>query len=150
MDASDDASPIRIRACSWTDEQTALMRVRDTVFVREQGVPRSIEIDGHDPESHHVVAETASGEPVGTARLLNDGQIGRCAVLAEWRGRGIGSRLVAALLDTGRERGYTRFELHAQVAAIPFYEKLGFSARGPVFGEAGIPHRTMVLELATR
>jgi predicted GNAT family N-acyltransferase len=33
--------------------------------------------------------------------------------------------------------------LHAQVQALPFYEKAGFRAEGEVFDEAGIPHRRM-------
>nr|WP_255538814.1 GNAT family N-acetyltransferase [Polynucleobacter sp. Latsch14-2] len=37
--------------------------------------------------------------------------------------------------------------MHAQVLAIPFYEKLGFQAYGDIYDEAGIPHRNMILLL---
>jgi predicted GNAT family N-acyltransferase len=33
--------------------------------------------------------------------------------------------------------------LHAQTSVVPFYERLGYTAEGPVFDEAGIPHRKM-------
>ncbi len=44
-----------------------------------------------------------------------------------------------------REKGVTSLVLHSQVSAIPFYEKMGFIAQGPIYDEAGIPHRNMML-----
>jgi ElaA protein len=44
--------------------------------------------------------------------------------------------------------GITRAKLGAQIQALGFYEKLGFVAVGPVYDDAGIDHRDMVLELA--
>jgi predicted GNAT family N-acyltransferase len=35
--------------------------------------------------------------------------------------------------------------LHAQVPVIGFYEAMAFQCVGPVFKEAGIPHRKMIL-----
>jgi predicted GNAT family N-acyltransferase len=40
--------------------------------------------------------------------------------------------------------------LHAQVTAIPFYEKHGFMADGEKFMDAGIPHRNMIFNPASR
>lgn len=123
------------------------MRVRDAVFVVEQGVPREIERDAWDAQCDHALAFAAGGRAVGTGRLLPDGHIGRMAVLAEWRGRGIGSRILAALVARARERGMPRVVLNAQTHAAPFYARHGFAASGPEFMEAGIPHLAMAREL---
>ena len=70
-------------------------------------------------------------------------KIGRVAVRKAYRGAGVGKALMLAVLDAARKRGLTHAVLDAQVPVIGFYEKLGFKAEGPVFDDAGIPHRTM-------
>lgn len=115
--------------------------------MREQGVPAELEWDGGDVDCAHVVARDRDGRPIGTARLKPDGQIGRMAVLPEWRGRGVGGALLAEALAFARARGMARVYLHAQVQAIGFYARHGFVAVGPEHEEAGIPHRRMVLTL---
>lgn len=42
------------------------------------------------------------------------------------RGRGVASRLVAALVDSAAARGYVRVELHATEMGRSIYERLGF------------------------
>jgi predicted GNAT family N-acyltransferase len=65
------------------------------------------------------------------------------AVLAECRGRGIGSRILESLIERARERGETQVALSAQVHAVEFYRSHGFQAMGEIYDEAGIPHRKM-------
>ena len=84
------------------------------------------------------------------ARLLIDGEkakIGRVAVLSEARGTGAGAALMRAALDELRARGVREARLGSQVHAIGFYERLGFVAHGPLYDDAGIPHRDMTLRL---
>jgi predicted GNAT family N-acyltransferase len=47
------------------------------------------------------------------------------------------------LVNQATELGFTEVYLHAQAAAVDFYERLGFRAEGPEFDEVGIPHRRM-------
>lgn len=132
-----------------TDDFDACMAVRRKVFVEEQNVPEELELDEHDATAVHLLA-TDSGRPLGTARLLIDGdhaKIGRVAVLADARGTGAGAALMRAALDTLRARGVRQAKLGSQVHAIGFYEKLGFVAQGPEYDDAGIPHRDMTLQL---
>jgi len=124
-------------------DRAALMAVRRRVFIDEQGVPESLEWDDADARAIHLLAETRQGQPVGTARLLPDGQIGRMAVLPPFRRRGIGRALLQAALDAARQSGLTEVWLHAQTHALPFYRHAGFHPEGPEFTEAGIPHRRM-------
>jgi ElaA protein len=70
-------------------------------------------------------------------------------VLAEARGEGIGAALIrAAVADLAAMPGVSRAKLGAQVHALRFYEQLGFVAVGPVYLDAGIEHRDMVLGLS--
>jgi predicted GNAT family N-acyltransferase len=138
---------VSIRIVAWPDAQAEALRVREAVFVVEQGVPYEIERDEWDARCDHALAVAPGGRVVGTGRLLPDGHIGRMAVLAGWRGRGVGGRILAALVARARERGMPRVVLNAQTHAAPFYARHGFAAYGPEFIEAGIPHTAMTLEL---
>lgn len=130
------------------DLQTCLA-IRRVVFIEEQGVSLADEVDGRDGEAEHLLA-LLDGAPVGTARMLVEretGKIGRVAVLAGARGRGIGAALIRAAVVRLRERGLRVAKLGAQTHAVGFYEGLGFTAFGPVYDDAGIPHRDMKLGL---
>jgi predicted GNAT family N-acyltransferase len=78
---------------------------------------------------------------------MNQGQIGRMAVLADFRHKGVGKAILLRLLELAQSQNILRISLHAQVSAIPFYEKLGFVAQGSIYEEAGIAHRNMILLL---
>jgi predicted GNAT family N-acyltransferase len=134
-----------IAIVSWSDKQAELYSVRRAVFIEEQNVPESIEIDGLDSDCFHVLASDTKGHPVGTARMDGKGKIGRMAVLHDYRRRGIGRKMVQALMDYGRKNAITDFHLSAQITAIEFYRKMGFEPFGQKFIEAGITHINMKL-----
>ena len=117
--------------------------VRTAVFIREQGIPAALAWDAWDAQAWHALARAADGEVVGTARLLPSGQIGRMAVQAGWRRRGVGTALLQALLAQADAAGVGSVFLHAQCSAVPFYVRHGFAPRGEPFTEAGIEHRHM-------
>ena len=136
-----------VEAGSWNELGEQARQIRETVFVEEQRVPRDLEMDEHDAVSRHVIARDAEGGAIGTGRLLPDGHIGRMAVLAEWRGKGVGRALLERLLEEAARLDQRRLALHAQTRACGFYRRFGFVEEGPEFMEAGIPHRTMVRSL---
>jgi predicted GNAT family N-acyltransferase len=127
---------------TWGVDRPLLQQVRRAVFIVEQEVPEAEEWDDDDLVSVHALA-TRNREPIGTGRLSPAGKIGRLAVLSEFRGRGVGGRLLRMLFQEASHRGLLEVFLHAQVQAVPFYRKFGFTAGGKVFDEAGIPHRRM-------
>jgi len=137
-----------VRLMPWPEALPLARAVRERVFVGEQGVPRELEWDDWDARSDHAMAFDGEGGAIGTARLLPDGHIGRMAVLTQWRGRGVGSALLDALLDLARTKGMLSVRLNAQTHAAGFYGRFGFAAAGAEFLEAGIPHVAMTLTLA--
>lgn len=136
-----------VRRADWATEQPLLKAVRTTVFVQEQHVPAEIEWDAMDPQCLHALAVDGARQPIGTARLLPDGHIGRVAVLGPWRGCGVGLALMHWMLDAAREAGHSHVALNSQQSAAGFYERLGFRVDGDAFWEAGIPHVPMSLAL---
>jgi predicted GNAT family N-acyltransferase len=147
---------VTVRVAEDPADLEACFRVRKEVFVAEQNVPEEIEYDALDAHAVHVLAVREDGTPLGTGRLLHGevaakktggdpavGSLGRLAVLREARGLGVGVLLVRAIEEAARERGLTVVDLGAQTHAMGFYERLGYQAYGPVFDDAGIPHRSM-------
>jgi len=134
-----------------TITQTAAERehcydIRKVVFVEEQAVPLELEMDEYDDIAIHFLMRDADGVPLATARLLNKhglAKIGRVAVLKQHRGLGLGLTLMQFVLDEAKRRGFTEAVLDSQSYAIPFYERLGFTAEGEEFDDAGIPHFLM-------
>lgn len=133
---------LRIDLIPWSEAREEASRIRFAVFVEEQRVPREIEIDARDAECVHALARL-DGRAVGTGRLLPDAHIGRMAVLKECRAMGVGGRILESLVQRARERGEREVVLSAQIHALPFYARHGFSAFGDVYEEAGIPHQDM-------
>ncbi|MHB1092487.1 GNAT family N-acetyltransferase [Thiobacillus sp.] len=127
----------------WACDETRLGMVRRAVFIDEQGVPEALEWDQYDAVSMHWLALARDGSPIGCARLLPDGHLGRMAVLPVWRRRGVGRALLDAVLHAARMRGERLLRLSAQVHAARFYAHAGFVADGAAYEEAGILHVAM-------
>jgi predicted GNAT family N-acyltransferase len=132
----------RIEVLPWEAARAYAAPIRFAVFVEEQRVPPEIELDDMDERCLHAVA-FHEDLPVGTARLLPDGHVGRMAVLKEWRGRGIGGRMLSTLIERARARGDREVILSAQVHAVAFYRAHGFVEEGAEYLEAGIRHQSM-------
>ncbi|MEP0155045.1 GNAT family N-acetyltransferase [Pseudophaeobacter sp.] len=134
-----------------TRDFATCLALRHTVFVKEQGVPVAEEQDAFDAVATHLLAQDGS-TPVGTARILFQGdvaKVGRVCVLQSARGTGLGADVIRAAIEIAQKTpGIARVKLGAQIHALGFYTKLGFQAFGPIYDDAGIDHRDMVLELA--
>ncbi|MGW2249756.1 GNAT family N-acetyltransferase [Kitasatospora sp. NPDC001660] len=150
------AAAVGIRVAESVADLDLARAVRREVFVVEQNVPEELEYDAYDATSVHLLAVGADGTALGTGRLIHGDAaleltggvpgralLGRLAVVKAARGTGLGVSLVRAIEAAGVERGAVELELHAQVQALGFYERLGYAAEGPVYDDAGIPHRTM-------
>ena len=121
--------------------------IRTAVFIQEQGFCG--EFDEIDTSALHFVLYE-QGQAAATARLFSQNGkwiIGRVAVLKSFRGRGLGSAIMKRIITFAREQGIKSLILHAQCAAVPFYESLGFHCFGNSDEEEGVPHRFMRLTL---
>lgn len=85
--------------------------------------------------AHYLVAEY-DGKVVGYVgywQVLDEGHIMNVAVDKAYRGRGIATRLVNAMIDSGAPLGILYWTLEVRVsntAAIRVYENAGFTSAG--------------------
>lgn len=144
------ANPITTALNPSPAELASAMRLRERVFVDEQRVPPELEHDEHDKTAAHVVLLQGSvAIATGRVRLVDAGlaKVERVAVDASLRRTGLGRLVMSALEERASGLGAARVKLAAQVSAIPFYEAIGYVAKGDVFMDAGIAHRWMSREL---
>ena len=137
----------QLNITTWEKDKTALSKVRREVFIDEQLVPEELEWDKDDATCIHALVTDIRNTPIATGRIKPDGHIGRMAVLKNYRHSGIGSAVLKELLKCAISQHFKHVYLHAQTTAIPFYEKQGFKVSSEEFMDAGIPHKTMRLNL---
>jgi YbgC/YbaW family acyl-CoA thioester hydrolase len=142
---------LQVRVGAWSALGAQAAPIRHAVFTEEQGIDAALDDDGQDAGAIQAVAFNRLGLALGTGRAVSYApgvaKIGRMAVVASMRGTSIGRQLLDALVQAARARGDREAVLHAQASAVGFYRRSGWSPRGPVFEEAGIPHQEMVLAL---
>ena len=128
--------------CDYASNTEDICAIRYEVFVDEQNVPVDLEIDGLDGKAKHALA-FIDGVPIGTGRILNDGHIGRVAVLKNYRGLGIGKLIMKELIKCAQDMSLEKVWLSSQWHAHSFYLDLGFVCVGEIYKEAGIDHIRM-------
>jgi predicted GNAT family N-acyltransferase len=134
-----------VRPARDQSEVDAALALRYDVFCVEQGVSLEDERDGRDEQSLHLVV-VDDGVVVGTCRLLpagDDVKLGRMAVAASHRGRGLAAQLLAEADGRARDLRASRIVLAAQLTARAVYERAGYVPYGDVFLDAGIEHVMM-------
>ncbi len=136
---------IRVFKIDSDREFEQVFKIRSLVLQEEYQVPEEFDLDGHDHIAHHYLAFSGK-HPVGTARwrvtLGRKVKLDRFAVLKDFRGQGIGKKLLDSILSDIPRGQETFLEAHEEV--IPFYEKHGFSAKGEPYDVSGILHQRMV------
>ncbi|EKQ68143.1 putative acyltransferase [Leptolyngbyaceae cyanobacterium JSC-12] len=137
---------LTVRLATLPQDLPQIHKIRYLVFQIEQGVDPSLEFDGKDDESEHMLIYQGE-KAVGTVRLrpldADTIKIERLAVLREFRGMGIGRVLMEAVLARLNETQIKTAYMNAQQPVQAFYERFGFEPEGKVFEEAGIPHIRM-------
>jgi len=161
---------VRCRVVAGPLERALHLRIRDEVFVREQGLFAVSDRDAHDddPLTLHVLA-WCGAEPAGTVRLYRLGGPGgssseavaprstpqaglwkgdRLAVLPRFRRRGVGAPLVEFAVRAAGQLGGREMEAQIQLANVAFFERLGWRRLGEAADYCGQPHQRMVIGLS--
>lgn len=123
-----------------------VLDLRYKVFVEEQKVDASIEMDGYDEKATHVAVYDGT-QIAGCGRVICEkgfAKLGRIAVRKDMRKQGIGSTVVDELINIARQRRAREILVYSQLGAVPFYEKKGFRKIGDPFEESGLMHVKMV------
>ena len=126
-------------------------RIRTEVFTLEQGADKK-EFDEYDSDGSTVfLLLYEDKKPLATGRLAKTQtgfKLGRIAVLKSERGKGLGKVLVTALCDKAESLGAPFVLVVAQLHAVEFYKKLGFTETGEDnITDRGITHMPMRKDL---
>ena len=125
--------------------------LRIEVFVREQNVPIELELDDKDYSKNTVhIGYFHDNKLIGIARLIDMDKdvihIGRVVIDKEYRGKGIGRKLIVGCETTAKNilKREVIIELSAQIQAEKFYESLGYNrVNDKIYLDAGIEHVDM-------
>ena len=137
---------IKTKIVDYNEYFNQIRNIRTDVFIKEQGVPQDLEFDGLDSAAIHSIVFDEDVE-IATGRILPDGHIGRVAVKKNYRGNGVGNLIMQSLIDEAVKKQFAEVWLSSQYYAKGFYEKLGFTAIGNIYQEAGIDHIKMKKKL---
>lgn len=137
-----------IRMVNSPAEWESVRRIRQQIFVDEQGIPRDVEDDGLNEEAIHVLA-SLDEEAIATARLVimedRQGEIARVAVVKAHRGKGLASLLLEELEKAAVNRQMRRLVLHPHHYLENFYSGLGYVLVPGSETQAG-EHRLITME----
>nr|XP_019005920.1 uncharacterized protein I203_01238 [Kwoniella mangroviensis CBS 8507]OCF69381.1 hypothetical protein I203_01238 [Kwoniella mangroviensis CBS 8507] len=159
-----------IRIANTPEDIQRCMQIRKDVFIDEQGYDIRVETNDDDHRSaHFLLVLLKTDEAVGTIRLINENnqegeahsymaaaalnpQLGRFAILKQYRGQGLGVPLIQALHDHVREKGGKEVWCQSQAAdptqggvdATGFYKRLGYVNKGEKYIKEGTVHQDMV------
>lgn len=130
------------------------LKIRRKVFIEEKNVPENIEIDEHDilgGKCEHFMIGAKAGA-IGTLRCMRLDEstikLQRFCILPQWRGAGIGRKMLEFVEEYYSSKSVSRIELDAKFEVAPFYEKCGYTVISDRFLEAGIPHVKMAKEIS--
>jgi predicted GNAT family N-acyltransferase len=117
--------------------------IRTKVFIEEQNVDRELEYEFEEEGNFYLLYY--QNFPIATARWRKTAKgikLERFAMLLDYRNKGIGGKLLEAVLDDVIPLNETIY-LHSQATAINYYKRAGFVEVGEHFFEANIEHVLM-------
>jgi putative N-acetyltransferase (TIGR04045 family) len=136
-------------------QRHAYLALRHEIFVAEQAMFDTSDVDEHDDVATPIVALShAAGMPdevIGGVRIYPARRGtwfgGRLGVCKPYRSRGVvGSALIFAAVSTARARGCARFLATIQDVHVAYFERHRFFSIRPV-DLCGRPHRLMEADL---
>ncbi|MEG0383485.1 GNAT family N-acetyltransferase [Solibacillus cecembensis] len=135
-----------VKLVTTEEDRNRAFSLRKEVFVKEQGVPLSLELDEHDETAVHFIVNDGD-QTIAAARLREIepkiGKVERVCVLSHYRGKRLGALIMDTVEQHATALDFKNLKLNAQSYAVPFYEKLNYTVTSPEFMDAGIPHRAM-------
>ena len=131
------------------DELYALFQARTTVFAGEQGI-KYPDADGVDKYATHIFAMDENENVICNLRIYykedekDVAHVGRCLVVKEYRGQGIGKELMLRAAEYAKDVMHAReIYIEAQKHAEGFYKACGFKTVSDIYMIVEIPHVEM-------
>jgi len=130
------ATDIKVLRASEEWQRAGAYSVRVEGMNRQHHIPLRDEFDEHDCDGTKYIVLLDDGYPVATCRFYENTTdcgkaagsvvLGRVVVLPEYRGQGLGKKVVSEAETWAKELGYKQIDIDSRIEAIKFYEKLGY------------------------
>ena len=130
-----------------TKELYEILKVRSEIFIVEQKM-NCLDMDYVDYDCLHCyIMENENIVAYLRAYKTENYSVKIGRVLTTTHGIGLGKELMLrSIIEIKKYFSCEKIELHSQISAVGFYEKLGFKAIGERFLEEKVWHISMVLE----
>ena len=126
---------IEVIRATETWQQAGAYYVRIQGMAKQHNITLRREFDEHDTPDTKYIVLTDDEFPVATCRIYgideNSAMIGRVVVLPEYRGQGLGKRVMSEAENWIRDLGYTVSVIESRDVAVGFYRKLGYAVTDP-------------------
>ncbi|HKL15671.1 MAG TPA: GNAT family N-acetyltransferase [Balneolaceae bacterium] len=129
-----------------------VLKLRQDIFIIEQNCIYD-DMDGLDAKSRHVLLLDAGNILAGYLRIVppdikfEEYSLGRIAVKKDYRGQGLGRKIVQKGIDTVRSSEARSIRIEAQAHLEDFYKETGFITVSGIYSVDDIPHLQMILTL---
>ena len=138
---------VKIRQARTDLDYLFLRNIRIKVFVIEQQIPWQSEFDHYDEYDIHLLVEFEN-QIIGTGRLYQyenefEYKLGRMSVLEEFRGYGLGTKILKQFEIIAKKKNVSEIYLEAQSDKLNFYLKENYVIKGDKYIMDGIPHNLM-------
>ena len=124
------SSHIEVMRAEQEWQRAGAYSVRIQGMNRQHHIPLRDEFDEHDGDGTRYIILLDDGYPVATARFFEKSKncviIGRVVVLPEYRGQGLGYKVLQEAESWIQESGYSEIEVDSRTVAVGFYEKNGY------------------------
>ena len=122
---------IKVIRATETWQQAGAYYVRIQGMARQHNITLRREFDDHDmPDTRYIVL-TDDEFPVATSRFYQldtiSAMIGRVVVLPEYRGKGLGRKVMTEAEEWLCDLGFKKAVIESRNEAVGFYEKLGYA-----------------------
>ena len=126
---------IKVIRATETWQRAGAYYVRIQGMGRQHGITLRREFDEHDTPDTKYIVLTDGDFPVATCRFYpldgSSAMIGRVVVLPEYRGRGLGRRVVNEAESWLSELGFEDAVVESRDVAVGFYRRLGYEVTDP-------------------
>jgi ElaA protein len=129
-----------------------VVRLRQDIFIIEQNCIYD-DIDGLDYKSGHLLLFSGNETLIGYLRIVPPGikfdelSLGRIAIRKNYRGKGLGKKLIEKGVEIAKERGEVSVKIEAQAHLEKLYTGLGFKTVSKIYSVDGIPHIQMIMQV---
>lgn len=114
------------------EEKETAFKLRKLVFADEQGIPAHLDQDGKDNLAMHLIA-IINKKTIATGRLYIEnehGHLSRIAVNPDYRGKGLGKKIVEQLINRAIQQNLKGVYLYPHAHLEEFYKSFGFITVG--------------------